>query len=107
VNHEILTEIDPDLRRDEIERSLAELREQLNPPVLTFAYPNGNYDDSIRRLVINAGARCAVSTVPGIASPASDRYALPRVNVHDGVSRGAFTQFSPSLFDAHIHRVFG
>lgn len=107
VNHDILTEIDGEHQRREIEQSCAVLRHKLSPPVLTFAYPNGNYDGSIRRQVVDAGARCAVATIPGISSSASDRYALPRVNVHEGVSRGVLASFSPSLFDAHIHRVFG
>lgn len=107
VNHDILTEIDREHQRHEIEQSCAVLRQKVSPAVLTFAYPNGNYDDSIRRMVIDAGARCAVSTAPGISSLASDRYALPRINVHDGVSKGVLAPFSRSLFDAHIHRVFG
>jgi peptidoglycan/xylan/chitin deacetylase (PgdA/CDA1 family) len=65
----------------DIAASRAFLRRRFHRPVAFFCYPVGAYDSAVERLVRRAGYLAAVSTVDGVARPASPPDALPRIRV--------------------------
>lgn len=81
-SHPILTRLTPERAREEIVVGRARLEALIDAPVTLFAYPNGRPHDDYApehvRIVREAGFAAAVSTAWGTASPASDRFQLPR-----------------------------
>ena len=55
-----------------------------------FAYPYGDYNDSCRQVVEDAGFLCAVTTQAGKAYPGDDPMLLPRVRMSLGQSLDQF-----------------
>ncbi len=79
--HPILSALEPESARSEIDGSRKDLEAMLGQPVLDFAYPNGRFpdlSDTIFTLVAEAGYRCAVTTEPGTVRRGDDRLALRR-----------------------------
>jgi peptidoglycan/xylan/chitin deacetylase (PgdA/CDA1 family) len=80
--HPILTSIDLDECRLEIEGGRRRLQEITDSPVDLFAYPNGkprqDYDQAHVALVRQLGFVAAVSTASGAASAEDDPHQLPR-----------------------------
>jgi peptidoglycan/xylan/chitin deacetylase (PgdA/CDA1 family) len=69
VTHPILSRLSPDRAWQEIHGSKAAIEEVLGEPVRAFAYPNGgpdDYNETVMRLVHNAGFACAVTTRRGL-----------------------------------------
>ena len=62
----------------EIVGSRSELEARFHRPVTTFAYPWGDYDARVEKIVRAAGFRCAVTIVPESAGP----FALGRIGVY-------------------------
>jgi len=102
IDHEILTKISQQDQVRELSESkrLLEDRDVASAPA--FAYPNGNYNEEIKKLVTDAGYICAVSTEKGKVNKESDLFALKRINVHNDISRGLSGGFSKTLFAYHI-----
>ncbi|MDD5255793.1 MAG: polysaccharide deacetylase family protein [Candidatus Omnitrophica bacterium] len=71
----------PDEVRRQIFASRAALEERLGKKVLTFSYPEGRFNEDIRRLVIDAGYQAAVATNPGRQYPDNDIFALKRLRI--------------------------
>jgi peptidoglycan/xylan/chitin deacetylase (PgdA/CDA1 family) len=86
-SHVILTEVDASEAEKEIVDSKRMIEEELGRHVDLFCYPNGNHTTAIREMVRGAGYRLAVSTEPGMVDGDSDPWALPRIAVHEDVSR--------------------
>src|SRR5438093_3705893 len=79
--HPILSTLEPESARAEIDGSRKDLETMLGQPVLDFAYPNGRFPDlnvATCRLVAEAGYRCALTTEPGTVRRGDDRLALRR-----------------------------
>ena len=104
VNHELFTEISPDDVERELRESAETIGARLHPAILTLAYPNGNYNEMVRTCAVELGYRCAVTVNRGVASTAEDMMTLPRINIHEDVSKGLKGDFSPALFAWHINR---
>lgn len=66
-----------DIRRD-INRSLADIREELDITPSLFAYPFGEYDASYKTIVRDMGFKAAFAQQSGVAYAGEDRFALPR-----------------------------
>ncbi|MBI2857827.1 MAG: polysaccharide deacetylase family protein [Chloroflexi bacterium] len=83
VNHPILTRVPIAVARREILDSKHRIEEELNCPVKTFCFPNGEPDDSsaeIEEVLESAGFACAVTTSPAaFVRPDALPYRLPRV----------------------------
>lgn len=62
------------------------LHARFQVPVNWFSYPGGHYDSTVVAAVKAAGFIGATTTVAGWASPQSDRFQLPRVQVTGGTS---------------------
>lgn len=83
VFHPFLSTLSTDAQWLEITHSQAVLEDILGLPVVTFAYPHGNFTEETKAIVQEVGFRCACSTVPKSVGKHSDRFALPRVVVED------------------------
>jgi len=55
-----------------------------------FAYPFGDYNDSCKEIVKEAGFKCAVTTRQGRAMPGDDPYTLPRQRMGNDQSMETF-----------------
>lgn len=86
VTHPNLAALAPPAQEGEIRRSKAHLEEILGHPISGFAYPFGrrcDYTQQTAALVRSSGFEYACSNFGGLATPATDRYQLPRMQVHD------------------------
>lgn len=79
--HPRLTEIASEELGCEIHGSHADLAEVLSPSTALFAYPYGDYDEAVSEEVEAAGYAASCSVESGINMPATDMYALRRVEV--------------------------
>jgi len=69
VTHPILSRLTPTRAWEEIHDSKAAIEKALGAPVRSFAYPNGkpdDYNNTVTRLVREAGFRCAVTSRRGV-----------------------------------------
>jgi len=87
LSHAILTGLDT----ADVDRELCEsgrlLRERGYGRHGLLAYPSGAFDEQIQQRAWVAGYRAAVTTRSGLASPAWPQSALPRIALHEDVSR--------------------
>lgn len=94
VNHPKLTRVPLDVARSEIRSSKCFLEDLLGDEVLSFAYPKGDCNVTLKRLVSDLGFKLAVSINEGLVDKKSDLYALPRVWISD--------QLNTSMFRARV-----
>ena len=90
--HPILSCMEPDEARDEIEGGKADLEGILDREVTLFAYPNGKWEQDYRaehsELVRAAGFDAAVATDWGVLSSRDDLFRIPRFTPwHSSYSR--------------------
>jgi peptidoglycan/xylan/chitin deacetylase (PgdA/CDA1 family) len=81
--HPILSRCSEQMQLEELQRSRDIIRGRLGS-VSLFAYPNGTRSDFTpvtKRLVVETGYRCALSTVPGLNTRKTDAFEIRRVNV--------------------------
>jgi peptidoglycan/xylan/chitin deacetylase (PgdA/CDA1 family) len=87
VNHPILSSIQNEIARREIQDSKSYLEELLQEQIDVFAYPNGkpdlDYRVEHRDMVKEMGFKVAVSTHWGVSTNQSDRFQLPRFTPWD------------------------
>jgi peptidoglycan/xylan/chitin deacetylase (PgdA/CDA1 family) len=87
VTHPILTSLDDETARTEIEDNKRELEAIIGKPLRVFAYPNGktgiDFDERHVRMVREAGYAAAVTTTMGAATKEHDQYMLPRCRPWD------------------------
>jgi peptidoglycan/xylan/chitin deacetylase (PgdA/CDA1 family) len=103
VTHPILTRVPREEAAAEIEESRKALETQLGSRVTLFAYPNGahgDFDESVKQVLRDAGFRCAVTTVPGVNDTATDPLELRREAMWDPLPqlaalRLAWSRLSP------------
>ena len=76
--HVYLPSVGLDRARNEVVGSRKELEDALGQPVLTFSYPQGGWNSSIRSVVALAGYATAVTTDRGSNRPGDDPLALAR-----------------------------
>lgn len=76
----------------EILKSKQMLEQMIHMPVVSFAYPNGAFDEQAVEAVRAAGFRTAVSTIPGVTASSDRRYFLYRLRPGNrtGVELAAF-----------------
>jgi peptidoglycan/xylan/chitin deacetylase (PgdA/CDA1 family) len=85
--HAILTRIAPDAAERELRAAREQLLARGHGRHGLLAYPSGGHDEKVRSIVRRAGYAAAVTTEPGLAHAGDDPFALPRLAVHDDVSR--------------------
>jgi peptidoglycan/xylan/chitin deacetylase (PgdA/CDA1 family) len=79
--HRKMTEMGSAELAEDTRRTRAILEEGLGVPVPTLAYPYGDQNESVRRIVGEAGTRAAVTTEQGISKLGDDLLRLPRIEV--------------------------
>jgi peptidoglycan/xylan/chitin deacetylase (PgdA/CDA1 family) len=62
------------------------IQRRFSVPVNWFSYPSGDYDSTVVAEVKAAGYVGSTTVVPGWATPAQDRYLLPRIRVVAGTT---------------------
>jgi peptidoglycan/xylan/chitin deacetylase (PgdA/CDA1 family) len=88
VNHLVLSSLTPDEQRREIDESRADLERWLGHPVRSFAYPYGrswDYNADTVAILRELGFASAITAMPGLNDPRTDRMALRRVAVNEEV----------------------
>jgi peptidoglycan/xylan/chitin deacetylase (PgdA/CDA1 family) len=68
-------------RKRQIADSKRILEQKLERPVTMFSYPAGLFNSRVRQMVIDAGYKLAVATIPGKDYPNDDIYALKRLRI--------------------------
>jgi peptidoglycan/xylan/chitin deacetylase (PgdA/CDA1 family) len=84
VDHADLTTVGPHRLRSELVRSKAWIHRVLGVRARFFCYPAGRFDPGVEAAVRAAGYDGATTELPGAATAASNRFALPRVRAVDG-----------------------
>lgn len=85
-DHLLLSAHTAEVQREQIERDRAALREMTGAGVTLFSYPHGgraDYSDETVRLVRAAGFDAACANHPGVTTPWTDPYRIPRLSVRD------------------------
>lgn len=81
ITHRDLTTLGPTQLWQEVHRSRVLLQRMFGVPIDGFCYPAGRYDTQVIADVRRAGYRDATTEIVGTATPATNRYQLPRIRV--------------------------
>lgn len=84
--HRSLIELDYSSVFAEVSESRRRLEDLFGEDVGVFAYPYGHHDPRVRRAVVNVGYRAACSFLNGRLTRGIDRYRVPRLNMHQGLT---------------------
>ncbi len=80
VHHYSLEGLNLETAKYEIEESKKNLEEIINKPVVSFAYPDGSFDDQAIKLVREAGFKSAVTTREGFEVNQNNKYSIYRLH---------------------------
>ncbi|MCR4344603.1 MAG: polysaccharide deacetylase family protein [Candidatus Scalindua sp.] len=97
VNHMILTNEQTDVVEKEIRKSKEIIEKETGRDVIHFCYPNGNYNDEIKKIV-SGTYKSACTTNSGFVSKDSDIYALNRIGINEEMVAGLRGNFSKYVF---------
>ena len=78
LTHPFLTQVPPAKAREEITASRKKLEDMFGRPIRHFCYPYGDWDETVRDLVIAAGYETACTTNAGVNAEADSPFALKR-----------------------------
>lgn len=97
LTHALMTGIPDQTLEKELRESRRILKERGHGQRGLLAYPNGDQNASVRSLLRECGYRAAVTTERGLAALGSDPLCLPRLGLHQDVSRSrsAFHRMIP------------
>jgi peptidoglycan/xylan/chitin deacetylase (PgdA/CDA1 family) len=102
VTHPLLTyEEDSAVERELVESKQA-LESALGKEVKAFAFPNGDWNDRVRKKVQEAGYRLAFTARRGEYSLGEDAFTIPRINLHEGNVTGWKGRFSPAMLELRL-----
>lgn len=88
-DHCVLTRVSPEVVESEVQTSYSTIDSRLGAPARSFAYPGGGWSAQVADRVRRAGYRLAFTIEPGHVSAGDDRFALRRMNIHEGMTRSA------------------
>ena len=86
INHSALAGLPPALQYQEIAESKRQLEDILDRPVTSFSYPfgrRGDYTDTVKALVRDAGFLCACCNQAGVVERDADPFALHRLRLQE------------------------
>jgi peptidoglycan/xylan/chitin deacetylase (PgdA/CDA1 family) len=87
VSHRILTGLDKADIWQELTASKSHIEQYCRETGPIFCYPNGNYNDSIKKMVAKAGYRLGVTTKFGSTDfELNNSFEIPRLAIHSAVS---------------------
>jgi peptidoglycan/xylan/chitin deacetylase (PgdA/CDA1 family) len=104
VTHPNLTDIN---RLDvlyEFEKCRDRIQQETGQEVTAFAYPGGQFSDTVVEVVRDLKFEMGCTTVPGVYRPGMDRFLIPRIDISDNAIRGVRTAFSPSMWHFQLLR---
>jgi peptidoglycan/xylan/chitin deacetylase (PgdA/CDA1 family)/glycosyltransferase involved in cell wall biosynthesis len=81
LSHAKLDELSPEAQRHEIVENKKQLEDILGHPMVSFAYPFGNLNESAKREAQAAGYALAFATDSGPRAAHQDRFQIRRINV--------------------------
>ena len=87
VSHALLDQVPVETVRRELVGSVTRIHKETTLPVRLFAYPNGNYNATVLSTLPGSGIEVAVTTRRGLVQPDSPLLELPRIGVHEDVSK--------------------
>lgn len=99
-SHRILTRLDTESIDYELNASRQTLKDRLGHEVTAMAYPNGDFDDTVRKKVYTNGYRLAFTTQDEFTDLTTDRLLIPRINMHE------LATSTDALFLCRVLRVF-
>jgi len=82
IHHPFLTKLDKNSAKKEIEVSKKQIEDKIGLPVEHFAYPYGDMNETIKKMVQNAGYKDACSVTPGFNSRNKEFFELRRLEIH-------------------------
>jgi peptidoglycan/xylan/chitin deacetylase (PgdA/CDA1 family) len=85
-NHVILDQVGDASINNEITVSRDKIQNRLGIKVRTFAYPNGNHNENIHKILAANGFDIAVTTRKGYLGPEISPIEIPRIGIHDDIS---------------------
>jgi peptidoglycan/xylan/chitin deacetylase (PgdA/CDA1 family) len=103
VNHPILPAVSIETQRPEICESRSQLEMFLGQPVLTFAYPNGDFTTETAQVVKEAGFKAACTTMDGYVTAGDNLFQLRRCAVNNWVM-ATFKEKLAYFFSEHSRR---
>lgn len=86
MTHPLLTRIDPERARWEIEESRERLAEEFDQDILSFCYPRGYANPELQQMVVEAGYKSGRSTLVGYIHESENPY-FEQTTVHVGCDR--------------------
>jgi peptidoglycan/xylan/chitin deacetylase (PgdA/CDA1 family) len=95
--HPILPLLDADQLAAELVGARDDLRDLVGIDAVSFAYPNGTYDQKVVAAVRHAGYRYAVTTQPGRNPPGGDPHTLCRHFIGQEPYTGPSGKFAPHV----------
>jgi peptidoglycan/xylan/chitin deacetylase (PgdA/CDA1 family) len=104
VNHPLLTFEDDDTVARELQFSKRAIEMKLGVDARSFCYPNGDWDDRIRRKAQQVGYKCAFTTRSGWHRLGDDLFTIRRILIHEGNVTNRRGEFSPAAFNWTLGR---
>jgi peptidoglycan/xylan/chitin deacetylase (PgdA/CDA1 family) len=102
VSHPLLTYEDATTLERELRASKQTLEQKVGKNVRSFAYPNGDCDERVRRCVEQVGYECAFTTRPGWYNRRQDCYSIRRILLHEGNLTGGDGRYSPAMLSLSL-----
>ena len=99
-SHTIMTHLSLEEVKSELKASKQTIQSILGHKIISFAYPNGNFNEDISNLVKATGYHIAFTTMPGKVVNSDDAYSIKRINIHDDITRNI------PMFYCHILGIF-
>jgi peptidoglycan/xylan/chitin deacetylase (PgdA/CDA1 family) len=99
-DHRVLDQVSPEVVRSEVETSSTLILDRLGVAPTSFAYPGGGWNGEVADTVKHNGYQLAFTIEPGYVSAHDDRYAVRRMNIHEGMTASA------AMFMARLTGVF-
>jgi peptidoglycan/xylan/chitin deacetylase (PgdA/CDA1 family) len=91
-----MSRLSPEAIEAEAMGSKRTLEKETGLPADLFAYPNGqpgDFTEECKAILRKCGFACAVTTIPGVNTAATDRFALHRRHVWDATPDGFYLRF--------------
>jgi len=107
LSHAILTVESEEKVKTEVEESKQILEKNLGKKIKHFAYPNGDSNAFVQRVVENSGFVSASSISDGLVGIDSSPYQLSRNCIHDDKITDSKGEFSPTLFELETSFIVG
>lgn len=104
-SHSLLTHIGEGRVMSELIESKSIIEERVNRPVNFLAYPNGNYNQEIKKAAQKAGYLASFTCLPGINRFLDDVFVLKRKHIHEELSLGLNGRFSDLFFKIELANV--